>query len=158
MVAELTLTQVIGAIGTAVSAVSAVSQGIQQGRMNRYQAAVDEQRAQRERERAELDASEFERRQSDLMAKRRAELGGSGVEPGTGSPLLVSQDFAAETEFQKLMIMAGGEDRATRLEQEAGLYRKSAKNARTAGFVRGGSLLVQGLGESGAFDNVKVFG
>ena len=152
---ELTLTEMFAAVATGISAVSAISQGQQQGRMMGYQAAVQEQQAAREREIAAQQASEFERKQSDLMAKRRAALGATGVQPGTGSPLLVSQDFAAETQYQKLLLEAGGEDRATRLEQSAALSRMGGKSKRAAGFARGGALLFQGASESGLFDKVE---
>jgi hypothetical protein len=73
-------------------------------------------------------------------------LGASGVEPSEGSPLLVSEDFAGETEYQALRIRSGGELAATRLEQSARLSALAGRNARTAGFARGGSLLLQGAG------------
>ena len=65
-----------------------------------------------------------------------------------GSPLLVSEDFAAEVEFQALRIRSGGELRATRAEQQAVLQRFQGRAARSAGFVRGGALLITGAGKS----------
>lgn len=140
-------------ISAAVGAAGAVYSGAQAQKAANMQAAIDRQRAEREREVADLQAKEFERDQADLMAKRRALMGGSGVDPTSGSPLLVSEDFAAENEFQRLLIEAGGEDRATRLEQSARLQEMKGRNARTAGLVKGGSLLFQGAADSGLLDD-----
>ena len=61
--------------------------------------------------------------------------------------MLVSEDFAGEVELQALRIRSGGEVRATRLEQQAQLTRFKGRQARTAGFIRGGALLVSGAGK-----------
>ena len=82
------------------------------------------------------------------MARRRALLGVSGVDPSRGSPLLVSEDFAAEAELQALRIRSGGALSATRLEQQAGLIATSGRQARRAGFVRGGALLLDRTGSA----------
>lgn len=133
-------------VGTAVSAVGAVQQGRATQASLDYQAAVDRQRAERERQEAAVAEEDFRRQQSALMAKRRANLGVSGVEATTGSPLLVSEDFAGEIELQALRIRNQGEVGATRLEQQATLNRAQGRAARTAGYTRAGSLLLSGAG------------
>ena len=129
-----TITGILTGAGTALSALSAISQAS-------AQAAVLRQQAEQTRKQAEADEDDFRRRQSRLLAERRAGMGGSGVQQGEGSPLLVAEDFAAETELQALRIRSGGVVRATRLEQQASL-------TRSAGLFRGGSLLLTGLGRS----------
>ena len=62
--------------------------------------------------------------------------------------MLVSEDFAGEVELQALRIRSGGEVRATRAEQQALLRRFAGRQARTRGFIRGGSLLLTGRGKS----------
>ena len=130
---------VIGAIG------SIQQGGAQQASLN-FQAAIQRQQAERERQEAEAREEDFRLSQSGLLARRRAVLGATGVQPGTGSPLLTSEDFAAEAELQALRIRSGGALRATRLEQTAQLNVFQGAAARRAGFFRGGSLLVSGLG------------
>ena len=132
----------------AVTAVSAVQQGQAQQASLDYQAAVERQQAERERQEAAAREADYRRDQSRLLAARRAIMGGSGVEGGTGSPLLVSSDFAGETELQALRIRNGGEVAATRLEQQAGLHRIQGRNARSAGFSRAGSSLLSGAGKA----------
>lgn len=134
------------ALSSAFSAVGAIQQGQAEANAAEYQADIARQQAQQERDASRQEEEDFRREQSRLFAKRRAALGGSGVESGVGSPLLASEDFASESELQALRIGQGGELRATRLNQQASLYDAQARNARTSGFVRGGSLLLSGVG------------
>ena len=134
--------------GTALSAFSAIQQGRAAAQQSAFQAGVLRQQAERERLQAASDEEDFRRRQSRLLSSRRARLGASGVDPAAGSPLLVGEDFAGEVELQALRIKTGGEVRATRLEQQAGLERFRGRSARRAGFIRGGSLLLSGAGRA----------
>lgn len=134
--------------GLAVSAVGAVSQGVAANKQAKLQASILGQQATSEREAAAARESDFRANQSRVAAARRAALGASGVQQGTGSPLLVSEDFAGEVELQALRIRAGGETRATRFEQQAILERLRGRGAQTGGFLRSGSLLLTGAGRS----------
>lgn len=148
--------------GVAISAFAAAEQGRAakkeadfRARLAEQDAEVERQKAARELVVARQSEEDFRRDQSNLMGTRRARLGATGVEPGAGSPLLVSEDFAAEGELQALRIRAGGEVAATRLEQsalrlesEASLFRFSGRSAQRAGQLRAGSLLVSGAGQA----------
>lgn len=131
-----------------IAAGAAVHQGVQASKAAKTQAKVQRQQAKRSRQEAASAEDDFRRQQSRVLAARRAALGASGVDPSTGSPLLVSEDFAGETELQALRIRSGGELRATRLEQQAGLTRFAGRTARTQSFLRGGSLLLSGSGRA----------
>lgn len=135
-------------LGAVTSAVGVIQQGRAAQSQANFQAGIARQQAERERQQAASDEDEFRRRQSRVLAARRAALGASGVEAAAGSPLLVSEDFAGEVELNALRIRSGGELRATRAEQQADLLRLKGRQARTAGFVRGGSLLVSGAGQA----------
>ena len=139
---------VLSAVGSAIQAVGAIQKGQAAADQANLQAGILQQQAERDRQKAEADEADFRRRQSFILAQRRAALGASGVEPGVGSPLLVSEDFAGEVELQALRIRSGGELRATRAEQQAALQRFQGRAARRAGFTRGGSLLISGAGKS----------
>ena len=142
---------------TAFSVVSAIQQGQAAAAQGKLQAGILEQQATRERQEAAASEADFRARQSRALAQRRAGLGASGVDPGTGSPLLVSEDFAGEVELSALRIREGGEVRATRAEQQAVLQRFQGRAARTAGFVRGGALLVSGAGKAfGSLDRTPA--
>ena len=131
-----------------IAAASAVSQGQAARSQANFQATVARQQADRERQQAAIDAEDFSRKQSGLMASRRAALGGMGVDAGSGSPLLGSEEFAGEATLQALRIRNGGEVNATRLEQTAVLQRAAGRNAATNGFVRGGALLLDGASKA----------
>jgi len=129
-----------------IGAVGAIGQGQAANNQAEFQATVMRQQAERDRQQAAADEEDYRRNASRLMASRRASQGAMGVESGTGSPLLVSEDFAGETELQALRIRNGGQVQADRLEQSADLTRRSGRNARTSGFTRAGSLLLSGVG------------
>jgi hypothetical protein len=140
----------------AISAVSALSQGQAAKEQGDFQATVAEQQAARERAIAAAEASDFKRQQARFFGERRAGLGASGIDPGTGSPLNVARDFAAEVELQAARIREGGALRASRQQQEAVLRRRAGENAQRQGFFRAGSSLLQGFGTS--FGRTGSFG
>ena len=132
----------------ALAAAGSYSQGQAAKKQAQFAANVDEQQATREREIAVAEEGDFRKRQSAILAQRRAALGGSGIQQGTGTPLLGSEDFAAEVELQARRIKAGGQIRATRLEQEASLRRAGGRAAMTQGLFRAGSSLLSGYGQA----------
>lgn len=133
---------------TALSATAAIQEGQAAAAQGKFQAGILRQRADRDRQVAAANEEDFRRKQSRLIGKRRAALGASGVEQGTGSPLLVAEDFAGEVELGALRIRSTGETSATRLEQQADLERFRGRSARRAGFIRGGALLFSGAGKA----------
>lgn len=141
--------QIAALIASAViAAYSAAKQGQAQKAAFDYQAAIDKQRAERERLEAANREADFNRTQSGLEAKRRAFMGLSGVDESQGSPLMTSEDFHSEVKLAGLRIREGGEVRATRLEQGAALGIFQGKSAQSAGYLRAGSLLVSGAGKA----------
>jgi hypothetical protein len=127
----------------AMSAVGSISAGQAAKKQANTEAAILNQQAARERQQAEADSAEFRGEQQRLMAKRRAILGGSGVDISTGSPLLASEDFAGEAELQALKIINGGEVRGTRLQQQASIVRAKGRSAETASFFSAGASLLK---------------
>ena len=136
------------AAGTAISAFAAVQQGRAANAQAQFQSDVAKQQADRVEVESRQAEEDFRRNQARLLASRKAGLGVSGVESSSGSPLLASEDFASEVELQALRLRSGGELRATRLEQQASLFRFRGQAARQAGFLRGGSLLLTGTGRA----------
>lgn len=153
MAVSTTTALVAMAIGSAVSAVGQLQAGKQAEKQAKFQAAIYAQQAAQERQIAAANEEDFRRKQAREMAARRAMLGASGVEAGTGSPLLVSQDFAGEVELQALRIRQGGEVQATRLEQQAALTRMQGAAERTSSYFRAGSSLLQGFGTAAYYKN-----
>lgn len=143
-------TVAMGAIlaGAAVSAAGAAAQGQAAKGQAKFQAAVQRQQAEQEREIARQRESDFRREHSALLARRRAIGGASGVEFNTGSPLLGTEDFMREVELQARRIRAGGEAVSTRLRQQADLTRAGGAAAEEASFFRVGSSLLTGAGRA----------
>lgn len=132
--------------GSAIQAAGAVRGGIAQNKQAKAQARVERQRATSERTAAAAEEQDARRSLGRDLGTIRARLGASGVDLATGSPVTAMEDFVSEAELAALRIRHGGETRATRLEQQADLIRESGRDARTRGFVRGGSLLLTGAG------------
>jgi hypothetical protein len=139
------------AAGTAVSAFGSIQAGQAAKNQANVQAAIYGQQAERERQVAAANEVDFRRQQAKQMASRRAIMGASGVDPSSGSPLLVSEDFAGEVELQALRIRNGGEVSATRLEQQGTLTRMAGNQAQTSSYFRAGSSLLQGFGQVGYY-------
>ncbi len=139
-----TILAIATAVGTGLQVVSAIRQGNAAQASANLQAGVLQQQADATRNQSAADERDFRANQSRVLAARRAALGASGVSQASGSPLLVAEDFASEAELQALRIRGGGEIRATRAEQQAQLQRFQGRQARTSGFLRGGSLLLSG--------------
>lgn len=135
-------------LAAGVSAAGSIAAGQAARGQGDFQAAVSRQQAGRTREIAAAEEQDFRRRQSRSFAQRRAAMGASGVEIGTGSSLLASGDFAAETELNALRIRAGGATQATRLEQQARLQRAAGRSRQKRGFFRAGASLLTGFGEA----------
>jgi hypothetical protein len=129
-----------------IAAAGAIQAGQAQKKQMKYQAAVARQQADRERQIAAVNERNFRRRQRALRAKAFAASGARGGDPTSGSLLKVDYDYAQEVEYQALVIRAGGETQATRLEQQAGQFEFTGRQAAIGGYFRAGASLAQGYG------------
>jgi hypothetical protein len=132
----------------ALGALSAIQQGATANAQGKAQARLLQQQAERERQIGLQDEEAFRKAQSRVMASRRAILGGSGVEAGTGSPLLTAEDMTGEIELQALKIRNNSEATESRLLADASMAKWAGGQARKQSFVRGGASLLQGAGYS----------
>jgi len=155
MVATTTLI-IMMAISAAITAASQMAAAKQQQKMLNYQAEVKEQQAQREREIAIMKARDLKRESSAHQARRRLVLSSRGGDSPGRSESLVVDTLDADAEYKAALLEAGGEDRATRLEQEATGLMFAGENAKTAGYwqaagslARGGSAIASGIGGGG---------
>ncbi|MEE8488411.1 MAG: hypothetical protein V3S56_09590 [Gemmatimonadota bacterium] len=134
-------------IAAAIAAAGAIQQGQAARKAADAQSEIFRRQAERERLLSEQEAISFSRSTSRLAATQRALQGGSGAVAGVGTFAGLSDDFAAEAEFQRLNILSGGEATASRLEASASLERFKGKQAQKAGFFRAGSSLISGAGQ-----------
>lgn len=128
-------------IGTVVSAATSVFSGFQQAAQqqamaNQYRmqaeiqrqeaersALIAEQDAQRAREAAEFEAARVRRRGSQIAAAQRVAYAAAGIVVDEGSPLLVVEETAIESERDALTVLYEGETQARRLEDTARMSR-----------------------------------
>jgi hypothetical protein len=129
--------------GLGLSALNSAAQGNQANANARYQAELYERQAERERQIAALDESEYRRRGSAMLASQRARLGDAGVD-FTGTALDLSDATAAELELQALKIRSGGLARAGDLESQAALSRYVGTAARNKGFLNAATTAAEG--------------
>ena len=78
------------------------------------------------------------------MAATRARIGGSGVLPGEGSPLLVQMEQAEQARLDEANIRYAGEVGAQANESEAILQGFVGKRAMRQGYIGAGASLLQG--------------
>lgn len=138
---------ILSIAGTVIGAVGSFTQGSSESSSASYNAAIARQQADRERQNAEIEARNFRRRQNALLASARARRAGSGVNPAVGTSLLTDTDFVKEIELGTQTIRNSGAVSATRLEQQANLYRRSSRYSQTGGLLRAGTTLLSGFAE-----------
>ena len=140
---------IAGAGASVLSGVMGASGAAQQARAAQqaanFQAEVQEQQAQAERDRAAVEAQDFRREGSRARAASLARMGASGTVASEGSPLLVDEAFVKELALGSARIQHGGEVRGTRLDQQAELTRAEGRSARRAGGINAGASLLSGL-------------
>src|SRR3990167_4511580 len=132
--------------GSLFGAVSSMQAGRAAQQNSAMQAELFRREAEQRRQISERDAEAFRKRQSRLQGTLRARIGGSGVTM-EGTPLMVAEDIAAESELQRLRILHGGAADESRLLTQASLERFAGQNARRQGNLRAGSLLLKGAGQ-----------
>jgi hypothetical protein len=125
--------------GTAVTTVAAVQQSKQQAYAAEANAAEIETTSQTNKAIAEIDAQnqiaaasydehQFRRRVALLLGKQSAIYGASGVDPSSGSPLVMTLDSVQQAEMEAQNIKRSGQMGAS-----ASLFRADA-NARASDF------------------------
>lgn len=132
MADPVTLSMALTAGATAMQAISTIAGGNAQDKASRFEAAQLTQQAGESRAGAQRAALEHRRNtrlaQSTLQA-RAAASGGGATDPGV---LDLSADIAERGEYQSLMEMYRGENRARGLEDQAAATRAGGKWAKKA--------------------------
>jgi hypothetical protein len=115
----------------------------EQAAAQNHQAALAQAQAERERQLAAQQADDYRRRQGAALAAMRARRGASGVALA-GSPLLADDAAQQDTDLGAARILAGGVDRASRLEDQAAMARYGAQTMPSS-YLRYGTTLLRGL-------------
>lgn len=143
--------------GTAMQAVSSISQGIQQSETASYnadvarsQAAWSDYNAQAAEARAGEDARQLREQRYRALGTQRANLARSGV-AASGSPLDVFNDTILSTEADAARVIYGGDAEALNLRNQGQAYRSRASfmdgqssSALLGGIIGAGTALISG--------------
>lgn len=130
-------------VGTAFTAVSAISQGNAARKEGEYNAAIGTRNAQIARDQADADASAQQRVAQQRLGAARASYAASGVTM-EGSPLDVLAMSAANAEMDKQNILYKGNLRAMGYEETAALDLARGKNAQKQGYMKAASAFLTG--------------
>jgi hypothetical protein len=155
---KVTLGQAIGGVAALASAAGALQQGQSQAAQQRFQAQVAERDAtiaEQNRVAAIQQGVEDERRlraqQRFALSRQRAATGQSGIDPSTGTPLLLNEQDETDAmlnvltqRYQTELRARGyalGRDSAT---ASANAYRMGARQSRMQGYTGAGTALLSG--------------
>lgn len=141
------------AIGTAVSAVSSISQGIAAREMGDYNARVAEVDAQSAEASSRAEAEASRKRTARLQGAVRARAAASGLDLGEGSPLEVLYANASEGELEALSIEHSGATAASRYRSQGAVARARGRQAETSGYLSAASQVL-----SSAVSAYKLYG
>lgn len=148
--AGLSFGTVLSAVGTGLSAVGTLAAGAQAEKAAKFKAAQEAQAAQEARASAQRQSLERRRQtnltQSTLIARAAA----SGADASDPDVQNLGQSIAARGEYQALMEMYNGENRAQGLlsQSEADLY--EGKAAKRNSFFKAAGTLASGFGGKSA--------
>jgi hypothetical protein len=160
MAAATTFSLVAMAVGAAVSAYGAYSQGQAAKSAAQYQAAVAgnnkimaDRAAVDAQQRGEVAADKRREQAAQLIGRQRAVLAGNGVVVDQGSALDITSDTAATGEFEALTIRSNAEREAYQyraqgenFSSEAQLATMRGDSAAQAGMFGAGSSILNGAG------------
>lgn len=121
---------IIGIIGTIASVAGSIYKGQQEKKAEKKQAEYAKMVA-------EEKAQQLEKRKAAALGIMQARIGASGVDPETGSPLLVKYEEAKRWDED---IAAARREGAMR----AGIHEEYAESAETSSFFSAGTTLLTG--------------
>src|SRR5579883_2162187 len=108
----------------------------------KYNAEVEQQRAQEAEQQAEAQAAIDKQNTARKMGQAEAAYGASGVDPNSGSPLNVMSDLATQGELTRQLTLYQGKIGAIADLQQGALDKLQGQNALTSGIVGAGSTLL----------------
>lgn len=130
-----------GGAGLGLSVVGLIGQTLSGIQAARGQAAAAEAEAESIRESARFDEAQSRRRSAQIIAKQRAIGAASGIDPSTGTPLLLELDNARQAELEAQAIRTGAQNRVASRKFEARLARGRIPGIALSGVAKTGSVL-----------------
>jgi len=140
----------IAAVGAAgVSALGAIQQGNATAAADKYNAEVEQQRAQQAQETAAAQAGQEQVQSRANVGQQEAAFAAGGLDVGSGTPLLVMSDTAAKGELKAALTQWQGQTQAAADVSQGTLDTAQGQAASTAGGIKAGSTLLTGLTQAG---------
>ncbi|HLG87055.1 MAG TPA: hypothetical protein VKZ79_07650 [Alphaproteobacteria bacterium] len=140
--ADLGIGEIAAIAAAGVAAVGSIASGVAQSNAAKYNAEVEQQRAQEAEQQAEAQAAIDKQNTARKMGQAEAAYGASGVDPNSGSPLNVMSDLATQGELTRQLTLYQGKIGAIADLQQGALDKLQGQNALTSGIVGAGSTLL----------------
>ena len=147
--------------GAAISASAMNQQANAEEEMSQWNAARQREQAALAQSKGAIESSRRQKEGERQAAQARAAFAQGGVETNTGTPLLLEQEFAAETAWRSNMEMANATieqrnllNKAAATEYEGQVKAQASRTQATASLLSGFAGAVGGLGKAatgGAF-------
>lgn len=141
---------VIAVIGLVVSAYGTVQQSNAQEAILDQQAEQSRADANAERGAAQVQAERIRKAGKLQRAQAQAQLAGSGVDVNEGTALVIDREIVRNSEEDAFLTIAGGEDRALRMENQALLDKMKSKSVNRAGNLGAASSVLGGAMDIGS--------
>lgn len=145
------------AAATGLSAVGQIQAGAQQAKLAKYQAKVEEAHAQQATAIAASEEERIRREGRRVRQQQLAQLAAAGLDPTTGSPLLLAVEAAEETELAALDARFSGRLQADEAGRRAALSRAEGRIAKTQGYFGAARTIAGGAyagAKAGYFDDL----
>lgn len=139
----------MGAAGAVVGAAGQVSAMDTKDQALRYQ-------AQAAKDVANAEALLVGRQQRGQRASVTGQMGGSGVQVNTGTPMMVDEAMVQEIALNEANIRHGGRVEAHALNTERRMARQASRISIQTSMISGGQSAFQGLADSGYFGGSKT--
>ena len=151
------IASIVGVVVSAgIGAYAASESAAAAERQSKYNKRLAENQAQAAKNAAAVAEDTQREHDRRILAQQRALVGGAGLST-EGSALLVMIDSAKQAELDAVRVRYGGELQAGGLEDQAGLFGASAREARRAGAVGVGTTLLTGASNvAGAYARYKA--
>jgi len=135
-------------VGTTMSAVSTYQQAKAASDAAKYNAELARQQAETIEKVGELEKEKLERRKRQILGQQRAAYAQAGVRVGSGSPLEVMADTAAQIELDIAAQEYNTRIGISRARTKAEIQEMYAKQYKRAGLLGAGSTLLTGYGQA----------
>lgn len=142
----------LSALGMAVSAGSSMMQASSQQSAMKYNAAVSRMQAEEQRRVTMLEESRVRSAGRRAQSGMIASVGGAGVDLGTGSPLALAFDSAADAEMDALTSRAGGNMKSASFDRQGALYDAKASSIMPIAMFGAGTKLLTSVRQWGALN------